>query len=389
MSGRDYVIVGNPWHYGVDNPTSKHHVARELAARGRRVLWVDGAGLRTPRLGSGLDRGRIRERLRLATEGLRSVEPNIWVCSPLIVPLPRRRLIRWLNDRIYGWVLRSGARRLRLRQPALINFLLLIPGAMQRWPGPTVYYCVDRWDAFHRYDSATMRALNTACCRAADRVVSSATDLHTEARRHNPRAHLLLHGVQHAHFARALRGVDRPADLPAGPVVGVIGLIDERVDQPLLVTLARVLPAVAVVFIGKADVDTAGLANEPNIHLLAPRPFADLPDYVGAFAVGLIPYVVDDQTRAVNPIKLREMMAAGCPVAATGLPEVAAYVAGRGEVVARCCRTAGDPDAFVAAVRSLLDHPPTPADRAALSAAVAGETWEAKVTELEQIVDED
>ena len=53
----DFVIVANAWGAGLDNPTSKHQIALELARQGHRVLWVEGAGMRSPSLGSGADRG--------------------------------------------------------------------------------------------------------------------------------------------------------------------------------------------------------------------------------------------------------------------------------------------------------------------------------------------
>ena len=109
-------------------------------------------------------------------------------------------------------------------------------------------------------------------------------------------------------------------------------------------------PAAQVVLIGAADVPVATLAAEPNIHLLGPKPFSALPAYVRHFSVGVIPFVVNELTRAVNPIKLREMMAAGCPVVSTALPEVERYA---GDDVA----IGHDRDEFVAHVSRFLRDP--------------------------------
>ena len=171
------------------------------------------------------------------------------------------------------------------------------------------------------------------------------------------------------------RAQPRPADLPDGPIVGFFGLISEWVDQDLLVRVAREAPASHVVLLGRADVPTERLQGVPNLHLLGPRRFEALPEYVAHFAVGLIPFVVNDLTRAVNPIKLREMLAAGCPVVSTELPEVAPY-AGQGVAIAATA------DEFVARVRERLAHPAEAAERARISAGVAGETWQAKVADL-------
>ena len=44
---------------------------------------------------------------------------------------------------------------------------------------------------------------------------------------------------------------------------------------------------------------------------------------MAAFDVGLIPYLWNDYTRSCFPLKLYEYLAAGKPVVATGLPELA------------------------------------------------------------------
>jgi glycosyltransferase involved in cell wall biosynthesis len=195
----------------------------------------------------------------------------------------------------------------------------------------------------------------------------------------------------------------RPSDLPAGRIVGFFGLLSEWVDQDLLVALAKRLaaygedgwpqeaqageagagnhPHVSIVLIGQADVDVSRLRAEPNIALLGPKPFADLPNYIRHFDVGVIPFVVNELTVAVNPIKLREMLAAGCPVVSTALPEVVAYTRDRAVEVA------SSREAFIAAVGQLVENPPVPSERAALSASMAGETWTAKVDQILAAID--
>jgi len=109
------------------------------------------------------------------------------------------------------------------------------------------------------------------------------------------------------------------------PAIGFFGLLSEWVDQELLLRLAREFPDASLVLIGKADVPVTRLEGIPNIHLAGPKPFSELPFYISSFTVGIIPFVVNDLTRSVNPIKLREMLSAGCPVVSTALPEVARY----------------------------------------------------------------
>jgi len=471
----NFVIIANAWGAGLDNPTSKHRIALELARRGHRVLWVEGAGMRAPSVGSGSDRSRMVNKVLAALRGVKKVEAGrwkvgggiattdrrpetvdqgkeatpdnlqspisnpqlIWILSPLFIPMPKYRLIRALNGVIGAWSARVWGRLLGFKDPMLINYVPVLAGVMRWWPGRVVYHCVDRWDAFKMYDSAVMAEMDRRCCEYADVVIASASELRERCLRWNPNTHLVTHGVDFEHFAQAVEVSEQwavnseqrvvnseqltvksgdasgtktppsgssatstvhcspvtvhcfPVDLPDGPIVGFFGLLSEWVDQALLLRLVRAIPRMQLVLIGKADVDVTALKGVPNIHLLGSCPFHDLPGYVARFTVGIIPFVVNDLTRSVNPIKLREMLSGGCPVVSTGLPEVRAIIDGR--LPTEDCRKRGvfvaeDHDVFVKMVAELVERPLSLDERRAVSAGMAGETWAGKVDEMLRII---
>src|SRR5215471_14439980 len=81
-----------------------------LAARGHRVLFVENTGVRPPRV---RDLPRVRRRLAnwwRSTNGFRQINDNLFVFSPLIIPLPYSRLARWINRTL---LLRSLGRWMR------------------------------------------------------------------------------------------------------------------------------------------------------------------------------------------------------------------------------------------------------------------------------------
>lgn len=419
----DFIIIANAWSAGVDNPTSKHQIALELAKAGHRVLWMEGAGMRQPSLGSGADRSRIVRKIRAAFAGVRQVWAGagsgsqagaIWVIAPLLIPVPKYGLIRLFNGWLYAHLARTWSRRLAFRDPVLINYAPVLADAMRLWrrrgvkaagtwraghgtygvedgmpghpasgirhPGvSTVYHCVDRWDAFDMYDSGLMTRLDRQCCECADLVVASSRDLHERCLRLNPNTHLVHHGVNWEHFAQAVEpSRDRPA--PCAPTIGFFGLLSEWVDQDLLLRLRREIPQARLVLIGKADVDIRRLEGQPGIELPGPKPFGELPLHIAEFTVGIIPFVVNDLTRAVNPIKLREMLAAGCPVVSTALPEVELLGRERQVVIARTA------DQFVDAVRDFVTRPLTDVERRAISGSMRAETWAAKTGRIVDLI---
>ena len=378
----DFVIIANAWTAAQDNPTSKHQIAKELLRQGHRVLWIEGAGMRRPNLRSGADRGRIVRKIRAAMLGARRVsDDDPWVLSPLLIPLPVLAWIRWINGYIFRHAAQRWSKRLSFDTPVLINYVPVLADVMRNWAGRVVYHCVDRWEKFEMYNTVLMRQLDAACRANAEIVIASSQDLYAHCKSDHDNVHLVNHGVNHDHFSRAL---DRSAVLAsfvshARPVIGFFGLLSEWVDQDLLIALARASYNADLILVGSADVDVSALHAEPNISILGPKPYADLPDYIAGFDVGIIPFIVNDLTRAVNPIKLREMLAAGCPVVSTALPEVAYYE----KAATGAVRVAKTHDAFVNAVQDFLENPP---DRAAASDSMKHETWAAKVQELITII---
>lgn len=150
-------------------------------------------------------------------------------------------------------------------------------------------------------------------------------------------------------------------------------MIQDWVDVELLAAVADARPDWSIVLIGEAATDVEALRSRSNVHLLGRRAYAMLPRYAAAFDVGLIPFRVNELTRAVNPIKLREYLAAGLPVVSTPLPECEGY----GEWV-RIARGAED---FVEACEGAMGED-SEARRENRVQAMKGEAWETKVEEV-------
>jgi glycosyltransferase involved in cell wall biosynthesis len=136
---------------------------------------------------------------------------------------------------------------------------------------------------------------------------------------------LIPHGVDAAHFETAcdpkLEVAEEIANLPR-PVIGFWGLIQDWVDVGLLARVARMRPDWSFVTIGEVRIDVSELRHCHNFHFLGRQPYVRRPSFARGFDVGMIPFVLNDLTRAVNPIKLQEYLRAGLPVVSTPLPEV-------------------------------------------------------------------
>jgi glycosyltransferase involved in cell wall biosynthesis len=362
------------------DPTSKTHIMRLMARGGSRVLWVNSIGLRRPGMSRG-DARRILDKVRRSLRGCREVEPNLFVTSPLAVPLHGMPMADRFNSALLGSMLRHQCRRLGLERPIVWTFMPNVSGLLGACRERLlVYHCVDEYTAFSGVAKGAIGPLEEDLTRKAGVVFTSSERLASERRQWNPNVHFVPHGVDLEHFGHALDpALPIPEDLRSipRPVIGFFGLIADWVDLDLVRAAALARPQWSFVLIGKSVTTSEALGGVPNVHLLGQKPFTALPGYCRGMDVGIIPFRTNTLTVRANPLKLREYLAAGLPVVSTPLPEVARY---EGLV-----RLAGDLPAFLRAVEAALASRSAEADRARAEA-MRGESWEERVRDMEQIV---
>ncbi|MBU6430746.1 MAG: glycosyltransferase, partial [Cyanobacteria bacterium REEB65] len=163
----------------------------------------------------------------------------------------------------------------------------------------------------------------------------------------------LPNGVDHRLFASALASPTGPPpvmrNLPP-PVLGCVGNFDERVDFRLLEQVAWKFAAGTLVLIGPAEGSSRErlriLETLPNVRYLGPVDQRDLPGYLHALDIGLIPYRKTLATRHIYPLKANEYLAAGKPVIATDFADLSD--------LSPPVRVAAGVDAFFAAIATAL-----------------------------------
>ncbi len=349
-SGQDIVLLyGPPWN----GPTrfSKHHLARHLAARGHRVLYVEAplGPLTVLRR-----RSAAAAELRSCFQPPRRVEPGLWVVrhfNPVpyhgASPLTSARAANALGQRLLLPSLRRDLARLGFRQPIVVAGLPHVVDLLSELPRRLlVYHCADDY-AHVRGFPASLPALEEELCRRADLVIATAETLAEARSAFNPRTYWVANGVDVAHFAQAASPAPELRDAPR-PVVGFVGGLSQWVDVSLLAYLARARPTWTMALVGPAGVDVTALAGLPNVRLLGARPYEDVPRYLAAMDVALVPFTQDEVTWYADPIKTYEYLATGVPVVATDLPAL--------RRLSHVVRLAGSREAFLAQVDAALEQ---------------------------------
>ena len=252
-------------------------------------------------------------------------------------------------------------------------------------PVLVVYDAMDDLASFSGAAGA-LRALEARLLDRADLVFAGGPSLY-EARRHlHPAVHCFASGVEPAHFAQAATGLNCPEELRAlpRPILGFYGVLDERLDMELLVGIADARPDWTLVLVGPvAKITDDALPRRSNISYVGPRPYSELPAYLAAFDVAIMPFALNDATRFISPTKTLEYLAGGKPVVSTPIKDVVDLY---GDVVA----IAGTPDGFVAAIERVLAEGEVDRTKrmAASWAAVARADWDCIAAEMQALMAE-
>lgn len=164
----------------------------------------------------------------------------------------------------------------------------------------------------------------------ADAVVTSADALasHIAAVRDDVAIETIRNGVDVEAFQRRAEERPRPSELPDNPerpLVGFVGALYEWIDWPLIAEVAAALPGSDFVFVGPGRGDAQPPEVGPNVHLLGPRPYEQIPAYIDAFDVCWVPFRRGPIAELANPVKIYEYLALGKPVVSTPIADAASF----------------------------------------------------------------
>lgn len=320
-----------------DHPfwTNKQHTARTLAALGYRVFYIDTLGSRQIRFNKGKDAKRIWQRIKRLFAKPREVEQNIWVWSPCVLPPSESRGIQLVNRILFNGLLTYWLRSLSFNKQALfwtynpLSLLYINPKKFVH----VIYHCVDNIAEQPGAFSSLIQTQEKNLFQQAHYTFVTSRALEKAAKEFSDHVHYFPNVVDFDHFHQACQDIKIPADLAAipEPRAGFIGAISAyKVDVALFSAAASRLPHVSFVLIGaigEGDPDTRveQLLKLPNVYLLGPRTYAELPHYLKGLDVCLIPANQNEYTKAMFPMKFFEYLAAGKPIVAADLPALREY----------------------------------------------------------------
>lgn len=385
FEGRDIIFLApRVWetHWG-----SGHHIMSRLSER-NRVLFVEAPVTPlTPLFSPSSNFGRqVRYWLQ---RRIRHWQHNLYILTP--PPLLALRFFRWSGVLSYRILMRH-ALATAIRQLGFRDHLLWTMDPFV-WPligmlgeSFSIYHCADNWaGSFPDIMGRWIERAENELLRKVDLVLTSARSL-CQAKKHlNPNTYFLHSGVDYESYSRAALQPTIAApdiDQVRRPIIGFMGVINERIDVDLMCHVAQSHSDWSVVFVGpirQRYVDVSPLKRLPNVYFVGMKQVHELPLYVNTFSVCLIPYKINRFTECIFPLKVYEYLAAGKPVVSTNLPELR----GEEDVV----WLAKDERSFVQAVEHALRED-SPAEQARRMERAAKNDWSARMDMLYQILEQ-
>ncbi len=327
---------------------------------------------------------------------------------------------RWDNISAPTWEERPGLDRVRVVRPLVPEDVLDTPGnsyeqifarmfaeiVAQAGPDPIlweyspmmvylaeqtdarliVHDCMDELANF-RGAPADIKDREARLMALAAVVFTGGRSMYEARKDRHPNIHCFPSGVDQAHYEQALlESTVEPADVAdlPHPRLGFFGVLDERIDWPLIGAVAELRPDWQWALVGPtAKVDPAELPQRPNIRYLGQRSYAELPAYLKSFDVATMPFARNEATRFISPTKTLEYMAGHTPIVSTSIPDVVRSYSER-------VHLADEAPAFVAAVEAALaETPPARAARVvAENEVLAEQSWDSIAARMWALVEE-
>jgi len=151
-----------------------------------------------------------------------------------------------------------------------------------------------------------------------DLVIATSENLLKTRKNNRSETLLLTHGFEIGIFKETNSSYSKSTI----KTIGYYGLIDDRCDIDLLTDLAMTMPNLIFKIIGEWRVPNENISELHNVEQIGAVPYSELPKYTRDIDIFILPYRINELTKSINPLKLKEYLATGKPIISTPLPEV-------------------------------------------------------------------
>jgi glycosyltransferase involved in cell wall biosynthesis len=388
IDGQDILCFApGPWD---DIWRNRHQIMTRLA-RANRVLYIEPWPYLRPVVRQ-LKNGEVRLR-DMRGPRLDQVSENLYVYRPALwAPRAARFPLKGMMQATYMALLRRVVTRLCVQKPILWLFLPDMDAFIGQFDEKLViYHVVDEYAGYSGVSATwrpVMQAMEQQLARRADLVFVSSPILLERKRSLNARTHLIPNAVDYEAFVAASGSEPPPVDIVdlQAPIAGYVGAINEKVDLALLVEVARRSLDWSLILVGPVEVTEEEsqralqkLLAMSHVHFLGRKKVTDVPRYIAACDVCLLPYRINEWTQNIDSLKLYEYLACGKPVVATNVPAAQRFT--------HVVQVATSEVEFIAQMKAAVEED-DPAKMRSRRSVAAQNTWEQRVALISTAIED-
>lgn len=246
-------------------------------------------------------------------------------------------------------------------------------------PDKLIYEYIDELELFDKYDGNMLIDHERLMSRASV-TVCTATRLYDKAQEKARNPILSPNAGDYEFFAKTpeyeINPLVRDKVKNYRCVLGYYGALASWFDYDLVKEIARRHPEWLFILVGinyDGTLDKSGIDEFENIVYIPQQPYQELPGFLTAFDVAIIPFVINEITLSTSPVKLFEYMAGGKPILTSKMPECLKY---------ESVRTYEDVDEFCEIVAEYMAMRPDDPYWETVKREALENTWDARTDQI-------
>jgi hypothetical protein len=302
------------WDFIYQRP---QHLAERLSAS-NIFIYVQPFGLRNL---SYLDIPRIYKRVRSLFK-TQNPKKYLYIKNPFFIPL-HMPLVSKLNSFLLKYQIQSLVDSNTIIWVAYPSpFIALLLNHLKY--GALVYEMMDDYSHFHPLFEKEIKHTEQWFIKKASLIITTSDALFEKAKliKRDGRISIIRNGVDYNFFTHTQKPFPKEFQ-GMNKIVGYIGSIEKWIDFDLIDFLSKNLLDVNFIFIGPKKIKKVPLRK--NIFYFGSIDYKKIPVYCYHFNVCLIPFLQNDFSNFINPVKLYEYFALGKPIVSYYMKELESY----------------------------------------------------------------
>ena len=313
------------------NPSCTTHLMLRFAEK-NKILYVNPIGSDifggvngNKRFGT-----RIIRKLRSFIKYLRKPRKNLYVFSPLFIPIQGGKTVDIINNFLLKLQIQIVCWLADISKPMLWLENIRAADIMNCFgPGVKVYHVSDLFtDDLYTSNHHLNHQREKRVSDESNLLICVSKELHLRKQSQRGNVFYIQHGVDFELFRKAAQKVERIkelADIPR-PIAGYFGTMTAHNDIELLLWCARNLSDVSFVFAGQiTGGDYSELDKLDNVYFLGQLSYEKIPWLCACFDVCMLQWKMNEWIRCCNPLKMFEYMASGKPIVSVPIGEAIQY----------------------------------------------------------------